>query len=473
MNKIFTQEFNDSYFKSFAKRFLFCNDRKQEILQRSLYSSIVYSLVSLVNQNPFRPTPIQGGLRKIDKTVTHLFWYVLWTIKWFILFRYSKKEDIINTALFMETSSSIDYLKLLCIESEKKDVVIVNFGMIYNYPMLFRQNIYCHPFIIERYNLSDNNKNESEKLSRMITKNIPESIDLNVLPTLEKDIQRLLVYYNVVEIYIAKIKKNKNIRFYLSDTDHLDTRTTLCELHRSAGIRTILIDHALNSFNCINNQVYSDQYLCWGEFQKISFFANASQINVTNVVIPVGRPSSFFQATNSIRAQRWIYYLPSFQHQTKFSILRSYSRTKEFITAFEEFIQTSNAPAVLSIQTHPVDTLVVRKKFNHGISTITTGKISEGCELIIIEDSSIIIDLLQYDIPILYISNANGDDSMAIDKLKVGRIATSPSEIGSILPDLLKTPFNPVQRSKAFDYYIQPDHNMSSFKKHIQSMLVN
>lgn len=466
------QTYSDSDFQKFARKFLHSKERKREIIQRALFSSVVSKILVFFRQPPFQIKPINGGRKKFRSLFYHIFWYVLWSMKWMLFFRYSKEEKIITTSFFAEIKSSLTYLDALYSTTIPENVTVVNFGMLYDWSFLLKKKLFCHPYFIEKISIEEIRKEEianyQSSISNLITKHFPDYLDHNN----KKDIRHLMEYYSVVEIFLKKIKLHKQICFYISDTDHLDTRVIICELHKSYGIVTILVDHAINTFSQINNQVYSDQYLCWGDYHKDSYISSIHESAPVSVLMPIGKPLAKFQLNEVTKETKWVYFLPSFQHQTSLTNNRSFDRTKKFVSELNKIIRDFFPDKKLFIKLHPFDMLEFYELFETDVTKGGIDNVLKGSELVFVEDSTIAGELLKYNIPIVYIANNSGNDSLKIDLLKCGNTAVDIDGLHKILEKSITEKIDMKKRQFAFEYYFgNPDQELQKFKNHIINII--
>jgi hypothetical protein len=89
-----TDKYNDKDYRRFVDQLLFATERKQEILQRALFSTILRKILSSHHEAEYELLPINmRSSNKLD-LVLHIFWYCLWCFKWLLYFRHTRKESV-------------------------------------------------------------------------------------------------------------------------------------------------------------------------------------------------------------------------------------------------------------------------------------------------------------------------------------------------------------------------------------------
>lgn len=443
-------------------------DRKTEILQRAISFSIQRQYLELTQKSPIEILSVNIDSRSISQKLSFVIWYLAWTVKWFLLFGKQNNSKIITTSLFTDIKSSLHTLVVLKEIAFENDAVIVHYGVLPKWGFLFSCNIFCHPFHVFRLLF---NKNESNydfdilSLNKELLKEFNESRMLII----KNDLERLRKYYSEVNRHLSKLLLKHKILFYISDLDNIDTRSILCELHRDYHVITFLIDHSINTFSQINRNIYSDHYLCWGDYHIDGYKKNVNGGIICKTTSKIGHPLKQYSIGNTKKGKKWVYFLPSFQHQTALSYSRNIMTTFDQLIRIQNIISSTFIDRELSIKQHPIDMIDFSEVFNIKQMDTVKGNKYEGIEIAFIEDSTIAIELLQYDIPIVYVANSKGEDLLKLSHMGCAYILKMGDDIEEIIKKVLKSQCDMASRKKAFEYYFDVyDEYWSKFREEIK-----
>jgi hypothetical protein len=428
-----------------------CENVQKKILQRALTPTILQHIIGTVDKR-IRLFEINYVERTISQTIKYTLWYILWIIKWILFLFFQGETKIITGSLFsyIKTSLSCAY-KILDLVTAK-NIAYINYGIINDYRLLFSSRFFCFPYFIYKWRYRKINVNY-EKINDDINRIIKKHINGNPSFTFTKEIHRMMQFYKIFDNCVDKLKMDNTILCYISDTDHIDNRSIVCDLHKKYGIKTILIDHALNTFSQVNNQINSDMYFCWGRYHYKKCGENLSQYKLRENIIQVGNPTKKFMSYYPPGRKRWIYILPSFQHQIAFNISRNFERTFFFVQSIKNIVAAQYPHVEFIMKPHPVDKIDYSQIVNTPQTVLGLDEVISNAELVFVEDSTSTIELLQYSIPLVYITNINGDDLLEIRDATGVVLARDILDLSQCISDSLRQDINMLRRQQVFEYH--------------------
>ncbi len=446
-------------------------NRKIEVLQRAISFSILRQYLESIQKSPIELLSVNINSGNIINKLFLVIWYFAWTVKWFLLFGKQNNSKIITASLFTDIKSSLHALDVLVEIAFENDAVIVHFGVLSKRRLLFSHNVFCHPFHVFRILFNKNgSKYGTDVLS--LNKELLKEFNKDRMAIIENDLKRLIRYQSEVNRFLNKLLLKHEIVFYISDLDNIDTRSILCELHRDYNVKTILIDHAINTFSQINRYIYSDHYLCWGDYHIECYKKYVKGSIICKTITKIGHPLNQYCINNSKKGKKWVYFLPSFQHQTALSANRNIFYTLDQLNNIKNIIITKFADRDLSIKQHPIDEIDFSGIFNFKKTDTVEGNKYEGIEIAFIEDSTIAIELLQYDIPLVYVSNNKGEDLLKLSYMGCAQILKMGDDIEELIKKALQNQCDMASRKKAFEFYFDKcDESTNRFKEEIKNTL--
>jgi len=313
--------------------------------------------------------------------------------------------------------------------------------------------VYCFPYyFFTLLHSKSNTRTEKDILRDIIS--IQNDHEISPISDFTKEIRSLEMFYRIISHQIAVLREKKAIIFYISDLDHLYTRYLLCAVHSSLTIPTILVDHAVNTYDQINGKIFSSHYFCWGEYHKNVF----RRINPHVDCVTIGSNHGVFSLQKVHKKNKWIYFLPSFRHPlaftTKRSIDRSMMYSKEIFRIYKMHCEDNS----FFVKIHPVDKNLPMDLFPVRLIKEKLEIVLEGTELVFVEDSSIALDLLKYDIPIIYLANSEGEDLLHLSKCGVANMNSDIASLQNCIDTALKEVIDYDHRRKAYEYYYGPQN---------------
>lgn len=398
---------------------------------------------------------------KIFAVINHVFWYLLWTLKWFTLKKSAKK--IILASFFPLNKSTVHYLEVLNIYAEQNKAAVIHFSVLFGFKNYFNKNIYCYPHALlkRKVNADDFNRIYQNFTSKL---NILSNIHFN-FPFEDSVRFRLLVlnYYEIkisFEHLIENIYKKCKILFLIQDCDYLTDRVLFSIICRNHKIKTAAFDHSIQLFDHIFYNSNSDIHFVWGEHQqqRISNYTN----EISKSIVVTGRPGNYFSEYKSDEEKKyWIYILPAFQEAHMQSIYRSFDYTMQLI---DLILSSSNVNGKnLLIKKHPSDSTNIFNSSKIKIYEDRVQTVLSSTELIITEDSTMSIEVLQFMIPIVYVLDKKNEDNLHLKKYSADITTFSIEQnIDEVISKALQSKINVPERKKMFQFYLNDCRNFKS-----------
>jgi len=343
----------------------------------------------------------------INARIKHTLFYLLWSIKWNI-YKFSKKKNFILCSFIENREISHQYIdQLIRFASETKSLLI-HFGIIYSFSFLIKKEIVCIPFFL--YKLFQN-KVAKKKLSYRIYNELVISISRIKNSSLSNEFQRL-IYKNLqieecLDDLIKKLKSKGNIKIYIQDIDFYLERVILAGTCKKNSLKTISIDHSIIFAHDLP-QYYTDYFFVWGRYHKDKLIYE-NQID-ENKIFVIGKPQfNDKSAFRSNKKKKWIYFLPALKRQLIWDPERNIDHSFKAIRYIQNYIDANNPDIKLCIRRHPSDSDYLKLPDDF----IECEKYYSDYELAFVEDSSVIIELLKSDLPIIYIKDADQNDNLS------------------------------------------------------------
>ena len=379
----------------------------------------------LLGENLYSPKKFfNNRFNGIYELIKHIFFYFMFTIKWFLLLLRRDKKEIIIINFLTDKSISEDYIDAI---GKSNKYIIINFGIRYELSFLLGFNKFCFPFFFYRYlvyfeDYKDYHDNLLKKLhDTLFSHNIilEKKSDKRIFKNL-----RHTFYIKIITTYlIEKLLKKRNIKYFIQDLEFISIGYVLTNIFKKKGITTVSIDHALSLYKNEYNSRLSDKYLVWGNHEKLHLINNChvddSKINIIGNL----KKKNELKRTEANKF-KWIYLMQSYNYNIYYLNKRNFIQTKNTIVHLNNFIKKYYPSKELIIKPHPNDKLTI-SNFNINDITITSNDLDNlmpFAELVIFEDTSSAFDCLSYDSYWVYYSiedsNAIFENDKAIPKIQ-------------------------------------------------------
>lgn len=408
---------------------------------------------------------------QLSKTFEHVYWILLWTIKWMV-FLLTENKGIVIAALGSDRKLSFEYLKHLHKYSLENGFSLISLNVICSSRFLWQKRIFYYPrFLYQRRFHSEIKKfvfdwcNELENLMEIIQREIGIEIDFKPVLRFIKDYSR--DYYCMMYLTDEHIH---NLKLLVQDFDYTSNKNIYCEVFKRKKIPTVCLNHSVIIYDHVYESVYSDYALVWGEQQK-------ARINRLSAFKPkfielTGNPVQ--QADKKIEYKNngiWLYYLPSFENPAVESIYRSVDFTLEFAAKLM-MLAEKKFNSVLILIPHPNDSRKTLVKAGFRLTPNWKLKNLTGAEIIFFEDGTTAVDALKTNIPLVYLSNKIKSDPYNFEFWKTAEVCYDSSEIEQVVDKALSSKIDLKKRKENVEYYLGDGNNFyEKFKQSLNKIL--
>ncbi len=337
-------------------------------------------------------------LQRPVEVAKRMLWFVLWEVKRLFLFG---KKDVIISVFYKEIKI---YSELLGNYLEQnKNIVIINFGMQYNKMLLLKRNYFCYPAAKNYLSHKSNNTNELiEEISLLFKKfklTVPNA------KVLEDKITAMIRLKVVFRDFIQKTEKKHNIKFLIQDIDYSYDRVIYSA---EFPYLKVSLDHSIIYYPWLFNKCYSDVYLVWGLNQlEIIKKCDKQEKKAIYICGREGREKfSIIKGTEN--KKYWIIVLQSHEY----ALFQTMERKLEFVNRYINEIckvrdQIRESIEII-VSIHPNNNPSIIKEKNVRVINKNVLDYALQAELIFFEDTTIAIDLLKYEVPMIYIAGEKG-----------------------------------------------------------------
>jgi hypothetical protein len=449
-------------------------DRAEDEFEKRLRKSLSYTLIQDIfyQIDVFLNAEFYSEIfyRKkniFEKGIKHFFFYFMWTIKWTLYKWRLKSKKIIVTQLLPDTVSTRRYLKDLTSYQNQFDCILINIGMIYSFKKIFTQSFLCFPTKLYGYKLFDKKKHNSAQLTKDL--NVLENILKNYFPDIKLKINDYeFIYLANIKMYLGAkyfLESNKTkIKFLIQDIDYLAERVLINYLFSSNDIKTICIDHSLRIYDHLHNDYPSDIYLLWGEYNKSKLMkGNAISKKECHLIGLSGNRFSNIQTNNG---KYWIYFLQAYgnPHSPTFNrtLAYTYKILQSIITVVREISEVD-----LIIKSHPSDEYIFKNLFPDNYISAVDKQILEKTKLLFVEDSTISAELLNTNIPIIYIEDSVNSNPMDLTGFNIVHSYNLNKNLKDIVSMALADKVNSSERKLSHKFYFDEPISISHTLKKI------
>lgn len=401
----------------------------------------------------------QRKFNQLSKKIIHIFWILLWSVKW-LRFWSQKNSRFMVVAVGSDRRLTFAYLENLLRFAQENNFCLVSLNVICRKEFLFQKEIFYYPRFIYQYKSASEIRNLSkswmylfDELTELINRKIKIKVEFNSLSHFIKDYS--LDYFTVK--YLLR-KFQDRIVFLIQDFDYTTNRNIYCEIFKRANIKTIALNHSVLTYNHLYESVYSDYLLVWGEHQK-QRAEKLSSIKQHTIAV-IGYPlDTKFHSTSSSDKKYWVYFLPSYENPAAESIYRSFELTMAYINILEKVIKKHQLNIQLIVRTHPNDSQNSIEKAGFKLSKDSFSKMRDHAQLILAEDSTVLIESLNTDIPIIYIASKNKRDPFDFTHWNTAEIVYSPDELEGVVLKSHEKPIDLERRFQNFYFYFGKTEN--------------
>lgn len=393
---------------------------------------------------------------------SQLFWLLLWSLKYFLFFPILFKNKIALICFGVNKNLSLSYSDSILSWSINNKTNLLSLNIIKSFKYLFSIHIFYYPKFL--FNGSHN----SRQLLRNIIKDkfcdinkiqndftfIPSKYTINSIKYLNRE---MYAFYNL--LYYKKSK----ILFLIQDFDYTDNKYIFSNLAKRFNIPTISIDHAIMPYKYMYSNSYSDIALVWGNYQKERIINNYGA--APKELLIASRPDTRFSIIETNKTKYYWTYIPvAYSHPGVISFNRNMRLLSEYISLIHDFLKLYHKDVELILKIHPRDNELTFAALKQKARICKDNEHSFlESELFFTEDSSLTIDLLRYDIPIIYMSDKNHNDPFKIREFQSIHFFDEATSLENTIKTALNTKIDWTKRKTHFDYFFEPNIDFTMY----------
>ena len=400
-------------------------------------------------------------LKNIKEVLNHLTWYILWSIKWLLFISLKKNgRRIILASFFPKNATSFEYIRTILNRNRTDHFFLVNFSVIYNMKYLFNSRLFCYPHFF--YKKKEIHTEEYYLLEKDFKALFEKYFKIEFSFYLTEYIKSFNTVYNSFSYLVEMIQRDNKILCFVQDCDYLNDRVLFSNYCKTKNIPSLAFDHSIQIYDHLFYNNFSDYRITWGEYQinRITKLSN----NIPKKLINGGRPGYYFsfKTINYQKNKVWIYLLPAFQEANMQSIHRSLQQTENNIINIKKIISENYKSVKLLVKPHPSDEREIFQ-FTNDLVNDSLDILMNETQLAFVEDSTISLELLKYEIPVVYFADKLNNDNLHLRELNSDYIFVSSKEsLGIKIPKALNKKIDHKEREKIFSYYFGEGKNFEN-----------
>lgn len=394
----------------------------------------------------------------LNSAFKHLFWFFLWSIK-YILFKYSlQNKKIVLVSVGSDRILTFNYLDAVLTWSSRSDLRVLSLNIICKYKYLFNKSVLYYPksFLFFHKRLRDD-------IFRTCYSKIKDINKVSLFEDFKPSLSTIkTVRYLCAEMLgFIHLLKNRRTQIFLllQDFDYTDNKYIFCNIAKRYGIPTLSLDHSILPFKYMYSNSYSDVSFVWGQYQKNRILTNSP--SKPSQILVIGKPDTNFAIIQTNKNKKYWTYIPNaYSHPGVVSFNRNIELLYKNITRLRNILADFHDKFELILKIHPQDIKSTYSRFRDtALVRIKSQPFLSESEVIFTEDSSFTIELLRYDTPIIYISDAEQNDPFKIKEFESMNFYDHSLPLNDFLNNKLITKIDWIKRQTHFEYFFEPNAN--------------
>jgi hypothetical protein len=456
---------NQSYIKDYDKtiqKFISSWEDDESFVKKSfkvaLTGIMVPYIYKIIREEKLVEKEIKGRkyyfsrLKSYKEVLLHLVWYISWSIKWLLLISFRKNQrKIILSAFFPENATSFEYIRIILKKNKIDNYLLLNFNVIYKMEFLLNSKMFCYPhYFYHKKEVLTENLDSLGNEFRVLFQNY---FNTDFKFSFTKYLESFSKIYSSFSYLVKKVQRDNKILYFIQDCDYLNDRVLFSNVCKTNNIPTITFDHSIQIYDHLFYNNFSDYRITWGEYQADRIKRLSS--NMPKKTVVGGRPgyTFSFNRINLSENKIWVYFLPAFQAPNMQSIYRSLEQSENNISVINRIISENYNNIRLLIKPHPSDEKEIFGAENNITETSFVNLIKDT-QLVFTEDSTITLELLNYNLPIIYFSDKQKNEHIHIKEFKIDYVISSAYEnLKTNIEEALNKEINMQDRGKLFEYY--------------------
>lgn len=381
-----------------------------------------------------------GKWKRLSNFIIHVLWVLLWELKF--LLKKNKPHGILFQSI-PDSKSSNGILNLL-----SNKYFVYNVGAIENIKIFFNPKIYCIVnTLIEK---------DDDKIIYDVIENIQIFFKQCNLKVSNQDLIELKLLekrFFIMNKIVSKIKSN--IVLYISDSSLTPQTYFLQYLVQKYGItKSILLDHGIIFYSDLYNMVWADYYLSCGEY----CYKKARNIKNKEIIGIIDKNYINFRLNNT-QKKIILYILSPYYYSAARVEGRNLEYVNKYLQRLVEVLKDVYPDHKFYLRAHPVDDISSLKKIFNEFTFYQKDldKILDQVDFCFVEDTSLALDLLKYDIPLIYVPDEFNEEHIHFKKFDFD-ISLHYNEISyenlQRLLEINKT--KSANKKNIYEYYFRP-----------------
>lgn len=367
--------------------------------------------------------------RRFNKASAHLWWALLWTLKWYLLLPGLKKKEYFIAALGSDRGLSFAYLDALETEAKKRSAAIITLNVLLSARHFFNPSIRYYPRPLYA---SGNNINTPDWIT------VKEKAEAAGKEHLEINFDggQLKKYYEMyrrdARAFANLLQSGLRTALLVQDFDYTSNKALYAQYAREAGVPVMRLDHSLRPYSHLYKHSFSDKLLVWGEYEKEQLMEQQA-VPAEDIVVS-GRPDPVRHTALQVRDPvYWVYLLTSYDDPAMETAHRSIDHSLEMVGVVEKVMQRYFPEQILLLRPHPNDDFEFFNDRFYNIYTDPLKKIEDQVQIYFVEDSTAAVELLKYKVPVVYISDRSKNDYFHFDRFKSAPILDDPQHAADLI----------------------------------------
>lgn len=412
-----------------------------------------------------------GRFANIYTLLIHVWWGTLWTLKWVLTFRSHGLKNVVIIASGSHRKLSKSYFLHVSEYCHDEGLFLISLNVICEGKYLFTPNVFYYPRFIYFNSIRKESRGLVllyDKIVNDLRNTVNQYLNLNCRFKLKRNFRRLC---NDATFYLKLLEKTKhdNVKLLIQDYDYTYNKYMYCELTKINKIKTLVLDHSIRIYNHLFTKVHSDYAFVWGQ-HEMNRLQKASCSN-KSIIMEMGRPFSP-SASHKLKIKKkkyWLYLLSSYDQPAFQTISRSLQGAKKNV---DQICDCMSKDREMLIRPHPDDRKKLFGDFGHQLYLGKLEKVLPYTELIFTEDTSMMIDLLLYNFPLVYVCGSNNRDYFDIERWGIVKILRSDSNLNNLIEESLNFQIDSDLRKICYEYfYGKSDYFENNFKRELKSIL--
>lgn len=403
------------------------------------------------------------------------FWFLLWTIKWVMLFRWKKDNKYILLAIGSNEINIKEYISQFTILARKNNTKIILLNIINPQKYLLNSTIFYFPRFLFKPDIFLKSEEQNKIFDEIITSfsSLTNVIDLskNELLNLKNVFKKMVFDFNSFHSLVNKINKN-NVTSLFQDYDYTYNKVLYYFLANRHNIKTLTLDTSLNIYKGFYQKYFSEYHCVYGNYKK-DFILNHNNVLESNIVV-VGKPKTEYKFSNVIQYKEciWIYLAQSYSNPSMFSEGRTYEYFKKNIQRLKSISQKYFPDIEIKLKIHPADQVL---DFDLGIEIIKDHNFDSNlnkAQIIFCEDSTLTLELAFSGYPIIYLLDSFNRDNVGLTNQNIFQSINLSTIVDTELQTVLSNQYRiDTERIEELKNYYLGNYDPKEFKNMLIKLL--